>query len=76
MAATKPQVAAGTLLFALLLSGLSVISLTDSEVETDLSAFEIQGRPVGQRNLAAERFDDWACKTHTACRCLWFVGCF
>ena len=60
IAQTPGRVAAGTLGVSLVLSALSVLSLQRSDVQTDLSAFEIQGRPVGTKAMAASRFDDWA----------------
>jgi hypothetical protein len=68
--AQQPEkVAAGTLFISLLLAGLSVLALVRSDVETDLSAFEIQGRPVGTKAMAADRFDDWAWNSTSAVTC-------
>ena len=68
--ASKPErVAAVTLAVSLLLSALSVLSLMRSDVQTDLSAFEIQGRPIGTKAMAAGRFDDWAWNSTSAVTC-------
>lgn len=69
IAATPERVAAVTLGVSLLLSALSVYSLVHSDVQTDLSAFEIQGRPVGTKAMAADRFEDWARNSTSAVTC-------
>lgn len=68
--ARQPEkVAGGTLAVSLLLSAFAVLSLMRSDVQTDLSAFEIQGQPVGTKYMAAARFDDWARNSTSAVTC-------